>query len=51
MNVSLATKDVISGTINPVHLAISYGSLFLLAGLSLWFCVMWFSREETLFRN
>ncbi len=51
LNVSLATKDVISGTIDPVHLAISYASLFLLAGLSLWFCVMWFSREETLFRN
>ena len=51
LNVSLATKDVISGTINPLHLAISYASLFALAGLSLWFCVKWFSREETLFRN
>ncbi len=51
LNVSLATKDVISGTIDPLHLAISYASLFALAGLSLWFCVKWFSREETLFRN
>jgi len=51
LNVSLATKDVISGTINPVHLAMSYASLFALAGLSLWFCVKWFSREETLFRS
>ncbi len=51
LNVSLATKDVISGTINPVHLVISYASLFTLAGLSLWFCVKWFSREETLFRS
>ncbi len=51
LNVSLATKDVISGTIDPVYLAMSYASLFALAGLSLWFCVRWFSREETLFRN
>jgi sodium transport system permease protein len=51
LNVSLATKDVISGTINPLHLAISYASLFALAGLSLWFCVKWFNREETLFRS
>ena len=43
LNVSLATKDVISGTINPLHLVISYASLFTLAGLSLWFCVKWFS--------
>lgn len=51
LNVSLATKDVISGTINPLHLAISYASLFALAAASLWFCVTWFNREETLFRG
>jgi len=51
LNVSLATKEVIAGTINPVHLAISYVSLFALAAASLWFCVVWFNREETLFRN
>ena len=51
LNVSLATKDVIAGTINPVHLMISYVSLFLLAAASLWFCVVWFNREETLFRS
>ena len=51
LNVSLATKDVIAGTIDPVHLVISYLSLFALAAASLWFCVVWFNREETLFRN
>ena len=51
LNVSLATKDVISGTINPLHLVISYVSLFALAGASIWFCVFWFNREETLFRD
>ncbi len=51
LNVSLATKEVIAGTINPVHLAISYVSLFARAAASLWFCVVWFNREETLFRS
>jgi sodium transport system permease protein len=51
LNVSLATKDVIAGTINPVHLVVSYASLFLLATASMAFAVMWFNREETLFRT
>ena len=51
LNVSLATKDVISGTIEPLHLVLSYISLFVLAAASIWFCVVWFSREETLFRG
>jgi sodium transport system permease protein len=51
LNVSLATKEVIAGTINPLHLVMCYASLFALAAASLWFCVVWFNREETLFRN
>ncbi len=51
LNVSLATKEVIAGTIDIPLLIVSYASLFLLAGLSLWFAVKWFSREETLFRS
>lgn len=51
LNVSLATKEVIAGTINPLHLVISYASLFALAAASIWFCVVWFNREETLFRS
>ena len=51
LNVSLATKDVISGTIEPLHLVLSYISLFTLAAASIWFCVVWFNREETLFRG
>ena len=50
LNVSLATKDVIAGTINPLHLVVSYMSLFVLAGASVAFAVKWFNREETLFR-
>lgn len=51
LNVSLATKDMLAGTINPVHLLEVYASLFFLAALSLWGCVRWFKREETLFRS
>ena len=51
LNVSLATKEVIAGTIDPFQLTLVYLSLFVLAGLSIWFCVKWFNREETLFRT
>lgn len=51
LNVSLATKDLLAGTINPLYLAEVYLSLFLLAGLSILGCVKWFNREETLFRG
>ena len=51
LNVSLATKDVIAGTIDPLNLLVSYASLFVLAGASIWFAVKWFDREETLFRT
>jgi sodium transport system permease protein len=51
LNVSLATKDLLAGSINPFHLAEVYLSLFLLAGLSLWGCAKWFNREATLFRS
>lgn len=51
LNVSLATKEVIAGTIDPFQLTLVYVSLFVLAGLSIWFCVKWFNREETLFRT
>ena len=50
INVSLATKEVLAGTINPVLLAEVYLSLFIFAAISLLFCVKWFQREETLFR-
>ncbi len=51
LNVSLATKDVIAGTINPLHLVVSYVSLLVLAAASVAFAVKWFNREETLFRT
>lgn len=51
LNVSLATKEIIAGTIRPGLLALVYISLILLAGLSLWACARWFDREETIFRG
>ena len=50
MNVSLATKEVLAGTIDPILLIEVYLSLFIFASISLLFCVKWFQREETLFR-
>jgi sodium transport system permease protein len=51
LNVSLATKEIISGTIQTGLLVEVYLSLFLLAALSLFFCVKWFNREEVIFRG
>jgi sodium transport system permease protein len=51
LNVSLATKEIIAGTIKPMLLMEVYGSLFALAALSLWGCAKWFGREETVFRG
>jgi len=51
LNVSLASKEIISGTIDNGLLAIVYISMFLLAAASLFICIKWFSREEVIFRG
>lgn len=51
LNVSLATKEIIAGTIKPLLLAEVYLTLIALASLSLWGCAKWFGREETIFRG
>lgn len=51
LNVSLASKDIISGSINPLHLVLAYASLLALASASLWFCVRWFNKESIIFRS
>lgn len=51
LNVSLATKDIISGTIDPVLLTMVYVSLFIMAGAGLVFCSYWFQRESVIFRG
>lgn len=50
LNVSLATKGIIAGTISPAILAEVYLSLIAFAGLSIYFCAKMFGRESTIFR-
>jgi sodium transport system permease protein len=51
LNVSLATKEIIAGTMSLPHLALVYVSLIALALASLYGSVWWFSRESTIFRS
>jgi len=51
LNVSLATKEIIAGTVSAGLLVEVYVILFLLAGLSLYVASKWFDREETIFRG
>lgn len=51
LNVSLATRSIIAGTISVGLLAEVYVSLIVLAALSLWVCTWIFGREGTVFRG
>ena len=51
LNLSLATKAILGGSADPILIAEVYFSLFFLAGVSIYGCVKWFNREETLFRS
>jgi len=51
LNVSLASKDIIAGVINPVYMAEVYASLFGFASLAIFWCVKMFNREKTIFRS
>lgn len=51
LNVSLATKEILAGTIRAPHLIEVYASLIVLAVLSLYGSAWWFRRESTIFRS
>jgi sodium transport system permease protein len=51
LNVSLATKEIIAGTMTTSNLVVVYASLAFYAILSLWGSVLWFKRESTIFRS
>ena len=51
LNISLATKEIIAGTIAPLLMAEVYLVLFGLAALGLIFCARWFNREAVIFRG
>jgi sodium transport system permease protein len=51
LNISLATKEIIAGTISPLLMAEVFLVLFAMAALGLVFCTRWFNREEVIFRG
>jgi sodium transport system permease protein len=51
LNISLASKEVLAGTIKTGLLVETYLSLFVLAGITLYFCTQWFKREDVIFRG
>ena len=51
LNVSLATKEIVAGTIQTGLLLEVYFILFTLAAASLYFCSQWFKREDVIFRG
>lgn len=50
-NISLATKAIMAGEAEALHLLLVFLSMFAVAALSVFFCVRWFRREDTLFRK
>lgn len=51
LNVSLASKEIIAGTIKTGLLIEVYLVLIALAVLGLKFCAVWFKREDVIFRG
>lgn len=51
LNVSLACKEVIAGTAEIVPMILVYISSFVIAGISIYVCSIWFQRENVIFRN
>ncbi len=50
VNISLATKEIIAGTIHLPHYLITVISLIGLAALSVSFCARWFGKESNILR-
>lgn len=51
LNVSLATKAIVAGTMQTSHLIVVYVSLIAFAMLSLALAAQWFKRESVIFRT
>lgn len=51
LNIALSTKEIVAGTFHYGLLALVFGSLILLAVLSIFFSVNWFSRESNILRT
>jgi sodium transport system permease protein len=50
-NISLATKEIIKGTISYQMLIVIFLSTVIIAGAMLFFCTKWFERESVIFRR
>lgn len=50
VNITLATKEIIAGTIHVPHYLITVSSLIGLAVLSVMFCAKWFGKESNILR-
>jgi sodium transport system permease protein len=51
LNISLASKEIIAGSISAVYMAEIFLVQSILAGAGLAFCTRWFKREEVIFRS
>ncbi len=51
LNVSLASKEIIKGTIDPLQYVLIFLSTLAFALIGIVFCTKWFQREDVLFRN
>ena len=50
-NVSLVTRELLTGSFPTLFMLITFASTCLYAGAALWFAYMQFQREEVLFRT
>lgn len=51
VNIALATKEIIAGTIDYGLLTLVFVSLFVFAGIGIAFCVKWFGSEKNILRT
>lgn len=49
-NIALAIKEILKGTVDYNFVFTIFVSTMIFAGISLWVCTYWFSREDVLFR-
>ena len=51
LNVALACREIIAGTIDYGLLALVFGSLFFFAAIGILVCVRWFGQESNILRT
>lgn len=51
LNLSLVSKETVSGVFNWHYIGLIFGSSCLYAAAALWWCVRMFNREDVIFRT